>query len=698
MRTKITLILLLLVVTLGLFIVYIEPEWDAERRFEENRLQILGAEAAEIDYLRITTSNGSEGPELEEVDGQWVLTRPVRWPANPFAVNRILSQLQFLERETSFPVADIHSSGQTLADFGLDPAVITLTFRTAGQTRDLKVGRVTDIGNRLYMLSPDGERIHVVNRSLLDSLNISFENLRSNAVFSTPVFEIQSWNLQIRSAGNLRIRLTRRGDTWIFETPILARADRAAVETTLGQIIDLKVKSFIGDEGRDLNLLGLVNPDLRLTVEGGTSRQSLLIGNPVPEGGVDVFYAKKEDNPTVFTVEIPFLDTLRTAQIALRERKLLSLEADRLQSIAITRSGDEPVTLQKLESGVWQVVSRGSDQTLTTLPGDQEIIQRLVDSLLWVQAIPETGFVSDAPSAADLERFGLSVPLWTIEVRARPNRLPGNTVTNGPAPESITETLLVGAFAGTGTDHLFAKKDGAPFVYLIRSDLLRHLKSPPVSYRDRSLLDLPEGARITALRITRFGTADIAFAAELISPESTWAASLAVLPEKTRTAAESLIRNLRNLRSKLFLASEFTPYVILGGEQRPWAYLLEATIVLAGGPSSTTTPYRLYLAGVSGGTSLVAGAPDLGLIFEAQQEFADAFTALVFDRHDPGEPPATDPPTESLDPGEETPPASPDSIDPAETDREDNPVEAGPDPATAPTQSSLPEQPAGNNP
>ena len=188
----------------------------------------------------------------------------MRWPANPFAINRILSQLQFLERETSFPVKDIGSSGQTLADFGLDPAEVVLTYRSGDLAHDLKIGRVTDIGNRLYMLAPDEERIHVVNRSLLDSLNIGFEDLRSSAVFSTPVFEIHSWNLQMRSAGNLRVRLTRRGDTWIFETPIRARANRAAVESTLAQIVDLKVKSFVGEGGGDLNLLGLVNPDLRL--------------------------------------------------------------------------------------------------------------------------------------------------------------------------------------------------------------------------------------------------------------------------------------------------------------------------------------------------------------------------------------------------------------------------------------------------
>jgi hypothetical protein len=674
MRTKITLFLLLLVGTLILFIVYIEPEWDAEKRFQENRLQVLGAEAAEIDYLRISTPIDGAGPELEKKNGSWELTKPVRWPANPFAVNRILSQLQFLERETSFPVQDIANSGQKLADFGLEPPDVVLTYRTGGMTRDLKIGRVTDIGNRLYMLAPDEERIHVVNRSLLDSLNIGSENLRSSAVFSIPVFEIHSWNLQVRSAGNLRIRLTRRENSWIFETPIRTRANRAAVETTLGQIVDLKVKSFVGEGGGDPNLLGLVNPDLRLTVEGGSSRQSVLIGNPVPGGANDEFYAKKDDNPTVFTLEIPFLDTLKTAQVVLRERRLFSLLPDDLQSILITREGDEAVTLQKLENGIWQVVTRGIDQTLQTMPGDQEIIQRLVDSLLWVQALPDNGFVSDAPSAADLERFGLTIPLWEVEVRAKPTDQSSQTVSGAPAPETVTDKLLIGGFEGTETDNLYAKMDGpgAPFVYLIRSDILRQLRSRSVSYRDRSLQQLPEGARITALRISILGTEEVVFSAELVTDDPSWEASLESLPTDTRDAAQTIVELLRNLEAKTFLGSEFTPYVVLAGEQRPWTYLLEATIVLAGGPNSQTLPFRLYLAEVTGGTTLVAGAPDLGLVFEAKQDFVDAFSALVFDRHDPGMPPPTEP-------SGEPPPEEPDLDSPSPESEQPT---RDPDPAT----------------
>lgn len=684
MRTKITLFLLLLVSTLLLFIIYIEPEWDAERRFQENRLQILGAEAAEIDYLRIATPADAEGPELEKSNGSWELTKPVRWPANPFAVNRILSQLQFLERETSFPVEDIGSSGQTLADFGLQPPEIVLTYRSGDLTHDLKIGRVTDIGNRLYMLAPDEERIHVVNRSLLDSLSIGFEDLRSSAVFSTPVFEIHSWNLQMRSAGNLRVRLTRRANSWIFETPIRARANRAAVDTTLAQIVDLKVKSFVGEGGGDPSLLGLVNPDLRLTIEGGSSRQSVLIGNPVPNGASDEFYAKKEDNPTVFTLEIPFLDTLRTAQVVLRERRLFSLEPDELQSILITREGDESVTLQKLENGIWQVVTRGTDQVLQTMPGDQGIIERLVDSLLWVQALPDNGFVSDAPSAADLERFGLSIPLWEVEVQAHPSDQSSDAVSGAPAPETITEKLLIGGFEGTETDHLYAKMEGpeAPFVYLIRSDLLRQLWSRPVSYRDRQLQHLPEGARITALHISMLGTDEVAFSAKLLSEGESWEANLESLPDGTRDAAQAIVELLRNLEAKMFLGNEFTPFVVLAGEQRPWSYLLEATIVLAGGPGSQTTPFRLYLAEVTGGMTLIAGAPELGLVFETKQDFVDAFSVLVFDRHDPGPPPlplpATEAPPGEAGPGSPTPEEDRPSqgADPVTTEEVPSPVES----------------------
>ena len=190
-----------------------------------------------------------------------------------------------------------------------------------------------------------------------------------------------------------------------------------------------------------------------------------------------------------------------------------------------------------------------------------------------------------------------------------------------------------------------------------------------MSYRDRSLQQLPEGARITALRISILGTEEVVFSADLVTDDASWEDSLASLPTDTRDAAQAIVELLRNLEAKTFLGSEFTPYVVLAGEQRPWTYLLEATIVLAGGPGSQTIPFRLYLAEITGGTTLVAGAPETGLVFEARQDFVDAFSTLVFDRHDPGMPPepepAMEPPPGDVDPEGPPPDGDGPTLDPA---------------------------------
>ena len=62
----------------------------------------------------------------------WFLTRPIEWRANPNAVSRIISDLQFLEHETSFAVRDVVKNGQSLADYGLDHPKLTVSFTSGG--------------------------------------------------------------------------------------------------------------------------------------------------------------------------------------------------------------------------------------------------------------------------------------------------------------------------------------------------------------------------------------------------------------------------------------------------------------------------------------------------------------------------------------------------------------------------------------
>src|SRR5476649_1590740 len=195
MRSKVTLVLLFLNVALFFFIFYFERDWRIERASRDARHRVLGPEAANIRTLEVTGSAPGSSFSIERRGDAWFLTKPVEWPANPNAVSRILNELQFLEHETSFSTRDLEKNGQKLADYGLEQPRVTLSFSSgepgaasAHSSTLLRIGDTTKVpADRLYLLSPDGEQIHVVSRSLVDSLSVPFDELRLDTVFTIQV-------------------------------------------------------------------------------------------------------------------------------------------------------------------------------------------------------------------------------------------------------------------------------------------------------------------------------------------------------------------------------------------------------------------------------------------------------------------------------------------------------------------------------
>ena len=187
MRTKVTLVLLFLNVVLFYYIAHFE----GKKIDDQHGKSVFGSEVASIDSFARKDRSGI--PLLmKKIREDWWLTEPYEWPANPNAIAGIISELQHLEHESSFAVADLLTSGRTLADYGLADPVLSFTFTSGGKSYETKVGDTTKVGNRLYLLSPDGRRIHVVGSSLIDSLSLSLDRLRSESIFSIPVFEVRS--------------------------------------------------------------------------------------------------------------------------------------------------------------------------------------------------------------------------------------------------------------------------------------------------------------------------------------------------------------------------------------------------------------------------------------------------------------------------------------------------------------------------
>ena len=669
MRTKVTLVLLFLNVALFFFIFTFARKWQTDQAWDQSRLRVLGPETAVIQSLEITGGRLAAPVRLEKRPEGWMLTQPFEWPANPDAVSRILNGLQFLEHESSFLVKDLAKSGLSLADYGLDKPQLTVTF-TAGapggpagrnapaaplKTETLKIGDTTKVGNRLYVLSPDGERIHVVNRSLADSLSLTLDQLRADTIFNIPLFEVRSFNLQTAAPANLRIRLRREGPLWSFEAPILTRADRLKVELAINHLDELRTKAFLDPATLSSDQTGLGNPAFRLTLEGNGRRETLLLGNPLPpaaaapaakpgaeanpDGTATDYYAKMEDRAPVFTVAVPgdLVKTLRDAQNELRDRHLLSFDPRALTSITLAAPNQPELVLQRLETGQqpldtdpWQIVTRTANQAPQTLPADLPLVQRLIQRLYLLQALQ---FLRDAPQAIELENWGFNRPAREITLNfASRGSFAANTFPAGAAPAAVK--LLIGV-ASERDGLAYAKLANEPFVYLVDPEILRETPVAVTWYRDRLLWELPAGARVTGLTLTDASTKAVLFSHELAATE-TWEQALTKEPDARRTALLALVEQLRTLRAKRFVLDSFPSTVEIAGEARPWKYSLAATLSLVGGSGAQTETRTLFFTERIGGGTQLAGSPQFHVVFEAGQPLIDALFTLTYGPRDPG--------------------------------------------------------------
>lgn len=652
MRTKVTLILMFLNAALFIFIFRFEGDWRTERAALEVRRRVLGAEAADIRELEVNGPGGSFS--LERRGDAWFLTRPFEWPANPHAVSRIITDLQFLERSASFSVADLEKNSQSLADYGLEQPRMSVTFTSGGAdttgtppvTTTLHLGDITKVGDRLYLLSSDGKLVHVVGRELADALSLRIDQIRADTLLNIQVFEAHSLNLQIAGPGGVRVRIRRDGDRWVFETPIVARASGEATELAINSLDALRVKAFV--PANPAFPLPSAAPALRVTLEGDNRRETLLIGQPVDSPSQPPrdreYYAQLDGRAALFTVVIPgaVMDALRDAQEELRDRHVLDFDPEAVTAITLAEPNHPAVTLERdpaQESAAasqgrprgivpaggpagWQIVLRGAaGQGPQTMPADRDAVVRLLAQLASLSA---EGFQSDAPQAADIENWGFNRPEREISLTLQP---PAPGAHPGASPVLIV--LQVG-LATRPDNHAYARTLETPnSIYMVSPEILRDAPVAPRAWRDRLLRDLSPGASITGLSMTDLANGSRVFA---------WTSAPGA-PQPSE-AVQAVLSGLRTLRARGFEADGFPEKVSVDGEDVSWKYRLDATISLPSGEGNgRTTLSQLWLTDRLGGSRQLAGSREFDAVFTLEQPLLDALWTLTYGGRDPGVPP-----------------------------------------------------------
>ena len=655
MRTKVTLVLIFLNVALFFFIFKFERQWRTQDRLQEQRRRVLGPEAADIRTLEVASTAAGGSYSLVRTRDTWSLVKPLEWPANDRAASAIIHELQLLEHETAFNVADLAKNSLSLADYGLEKPKIIVSFssgdpKAAGGARaqtELRIGDTTKDGTRLYILSPDRQRVHIVNRSLVDSLSVPLDQLRADSLLSVRVFEARSILLQTGGAAGVRVRLRREGTRWTFETPILARASKTDIELAINRLNALRATAFSPAAAGGGPAAA---PTFRITLEGNNRQETLYLGEALPAPATPAgakpdpskpveYLAQLDGRSAVFTVAVAadLLEGLRNAQETLREKRILDFDPAAVTAIALSAPAqpkEAPLTLQRLEppagqtanvSPPWQVVVRASGaQGPQTLPADRAAVQRLLEQLSLASA---KVFKSDAPTNADLEEWGFNTPLREV------------TLTVGAGQPPVVLRIGTAANRSAYYARVGTPADAGNSVYEINPDLERELPLGPLAWRDRAVTEpLPPAARISAVKLTDLESHQV------VTEAAFNAAGEPAAAPRDPAALQQVVAWLRALRAKSFVAGGFAEKVTAAGDERPWRYQLEATVILpaAGGVDQTGTRTLLFTDRL-GGSQQFAGAKEFDTVFSLEQPVIDALWSLTYGTRDPGARPAPKP-------------------------------------------------------
>ena len=572
----------------------------------------------EANYLEIREEGSGASRRLVKDRQDWFLEEPYAWPANPHAVTRILNQIEFLDVKARFSVKDIEAAGQSLAAYGLENPQLSIRFGSEENETVLFFGSQTEVGKRMYVLSPDKEEVLVVDQDLLSSIAVDVQELRRSTIFNIPVFMVNRLLLEIRDTQTRKVRVVKTEDQWSFETPFIYAADNAEVTALIGKLCSMPVVSFVEIANAEPALLGLSAPRISITLSSDRARQTLLIGNPVDdtESGRTQYYAKLENNNTYFIIEPAILDTLQSAEISLRDRDILNLKVEQITEIEIAKDG-ETISLQQLEKQTpdeatrWRALKNTSQNTLESVALDKKILEELIAQFTSLRAV---SFISDAPSEAELESFQLNTPRKMVTIKG--------------------EDEVALRFGKVNEDNFTVPLTivGKPHVFEVDANVFFETSMDLNYYRSRLLTSIPEDHVLTGVKlVTKEEEPRVLWEINTENKESL-AEELKNMEVKEADRIKLILKYANRFLVQAYYEEDFEKGFVLGDQVEPWKYEMIVTYQSSTNENAEEQTYQLYFTERIGARLQIGGFPREKQLFSLTQEFINAIFPYIFER------------------------------------------------------------------
>lgn len=596
MRPRTTLLLILIAVALAALVALDMRKGISTEQAAAQRRRLLDINSPNITRLELIRSN--ETIVAEKSGERWELKQPFAVRASSSAINSLLMELEFAERQRTLTAKEL--AGVDTTGFGLAAPRMQVKLSGKKGAVTVLIGEPTATKDGLYVQLAGQNDVIVVRQHLAERLAIKLDELRERQVLDFAASAVSRIELK---SGERVVELTRTKPSgaeqarWTITRPFAARADQQRVSQLLNDLSWLRVQEFISEDARELHLYQLDVPRAEITVATGETGQTLLLGGS-PTNDTTKLYAKVKGLDSIYTVSASAATNLIVQLNDLRERQILIVATNQIHGIRLVRAGQE-LALQRVTNG-WTITAP------TFMRADDARVGQLLDSLCSLRV---DEFVADV--ATDLDKYGLAVPAAVVSLQ--------------DATTNLLAQVLVGtANATNGLTHL--KQADEPFVYGLRRDVLGLLPADALALRDRQVLNLPAD-QVRKVTVQHTG--------QTVVVEQT-ADGLWKLVEPTSGVLDvdrvkQLVAALAPLRAEEFFASDAAGAI--SGLQSPVATLEVTT------PMGT---HRLTIGERHTEQTRFAALAEPALVFTIPNAVAERFTArLVTAAGEAAAPPAT---------------------------------------------------------
>jgi hypothetical protein len=239
----------LLVVLLGLsayiyFVVSKKPETGAEAAKER---VFVSLDADKIDEIKVKSESG-DTTTLKKTNGMWQMTAPLMVKADAMQVSALATNLSTLEITRV-----VDESPADLKEYGLDSPRVEIAFKasgdkTYGDSHRLFLGGKSPTGGDLFARRDGDKRVILVAGYTDPIFNRATFDLRDKTLLAFDREKVDRIDLSSGGPGATSLELAKEGTDWKVTMPIAAVADYSAVDSLVGRLQTVAMKSIVAEQ------------------------------------------------------------------------------------------------------------------------------------------------------------------------------------------------------------------------------------------------------------------------------------------------------------------------------------------------------------------------------------------------------------------------------------------------------------------